>query len=131
MLELHFADAGGPNFDCSKCIPRVKKLRRCEEEREDFSEKDNAGLWPMVVSKGGPGFGFCPGKATWTKSNIELYRLLVIASDTGNLWNAGGLGDQPVWFVELLGWFLPRYNDLRFYSRAKAILGDGSKKVGG
>jgi len=79
----------------------------------------------MYINDGGPSFGFCPGKATWDRSTVSLYRLLIICAETGALYNSGGISDQPEWFVELLGWFLPRYNDLRFNSRAKSILGDG------
>jgi hypothetical protein len=99
-------------------------MRRCHEDREDFDLKDGS-IWPMYVSKGGALFGFCPGKATWDPHTFNIYRSLVICAETGALWEEGGISSQPSWFIELLGWFLPRYNDLRFYSRAKSILGDG------
>lgn len=100
------------------------KLRRCQEDREDFTTKDN-NIWPMYVNKGGVSFGFCPGKATWDSQTMHTYQMLVVAAETGNLWEAGGISNQPAWFVDLLAWFLPRYNDRIFYSRVKSILGDG------
>lgn len=82
----------------------------------------------MYVSKGGSGFGFCPGKATWSAVNVQMFQLLTVSAETGNMFNAGGLSDQPTWFIDSLAWFLARYNDLKFYSRARAILGDGTTK---
>jgi hypothetical protein len=81
----------------------------------------------MYVTKGQTGFGFCPGKATWDGYTVQLFRALVVASDTGAMWCSGGISEQPDWFIDLLGWFLPRYNDLRFNSRARAVLGSGDK----
>jgi hypothetical protein len=40
---------------------------------------------------------------------------------------AGGLEDQPMWFIELLGWFIPRMDSLKFASKANMILGGSSK----
>lgn len=81
-------------------------------------------MWPMPVSKGGASFGFCPGKATWDPHVANVFRLLIVSAETGTMWEAGGISTQPVWFVEMLSWFLPRYNDLRFYKRATEILGE-------
>lgn len=135
-MELAFADRAklkkrGISFNCEKCPASIQKLRRCHEDRENFEEKDNSSIWPMYITDGGTPFGFCPGKATWEPRTVKLYRMLVICADTGALYEAGGISDQPEWFVDLLGWFLPRYNDLRFYSRAKAILGDEQPKIPG
>lgn len=85
-------------------------------------------MWPMYVIDGGTPFSFCPGKATWDRSATSTFRLLVVCAETGSLYSEGGIGDQPDWFIELLGWFLPRYNDLKFISRARFILGDGDGK---
>lgn len=106
------------------------KLRRCQEDRE-FTTADGQ-MWPMYINDGGMPFGFCPGKASWDYAAVRVFRMLVVCSETGSMYDNGGVSDQPDWFVDLLGWFLPRYNDLRFYSRAKSILGDGkaSKPVG-
>jgi hypothetical protein len=39
---------------------------------------------------------------------------------------AGGLRDQPDWWIENLAWFLPRYDSMKFGSRMKSVLGDGT-----
>lgn len=127
-MELNFAPPDrAKSFQCSKCPPETKKLRRCAESREDFTHKDNAGVFPIMVTKDGEQFGFCPAKATWDPSIVSVYNCLVISTETGNLWNRGGISDQPGWFIELLSIFMVRYNDNKFWSRARAILGDGSK----
>jgi hypothetical protein len=82
-----------------------------------------------MVTREGEQFSFCPGKATWDHTVSSVYSSLMICAETGNLWNSGGISDQPLWFIELLSIFLMRYNDHKFYSRAQAILGDGKTKA--
>lgn len=53
----------------------------------------------------------------------------MITAETGAMMEDGGLASQPDWFVENLAWFLPRYNSIKFYSRAASILGGDDKKV--
>ena len=104
------------------------KLRRCEEDRWDFTE-DDAALFPIRLTQGGAGYGFCPAKATWDPELVSLYRLLILSYETKQLLYSGGLADQPGWFIELMGWFVPRYDELKFYHRANSILGSpGNKK---
>jgi len=76
-------------------------------------------------------FGFCPGKATWYPEPQKLFRLLVLASETGQPLYSGGLAEQPDWSVEMLAWFVPEYRDLQFIKRASAIFGgkDEPKQV--
>jgi hypothetical protein len=125
LLELRFADSDrAKQFDCAKCPPQIQKIRRCKEDREDFNS-DDGNIWPMRVSDGGQLFGFCPAKATQKHDINMLYQTLMITAETGALYESGGIVDQPAWWVDIAGWFLTRYNDLRFYSRAKSILGDG------
>lgn len=76
-------------------------------------------------------FGFCPAKATWDARVMALYKALVVSAETGTQWTVGGIAEQPDWWVDLLSWFAPAYNESRFNSRARAILGDGSSKPGG
>lgn len=83
----------------------------------------------MQVFKGGDQYSFCPGKATWDFRMGEVYRLLVIASETGVMLKSGGLLDQPSWFVETLGWFIPSYSSARFQSRVQMVMGDGKVEV--
>lgn len=53
----------------------------------------------------------------------------MISVETGALYSKGGIGSQPDWYIDLLGWFLPVYSDLKFYSRVKAVLGEQPKDV--
>lgn len=57
-----------------------------------------------------------------------MFNLLTISADTGNLYCAGGVGDQPEWYVDLLTFFLPIYDRLKFIAKAKMILGDSKQK---
>jgi len=93
----------------------------------DFTSEDDVNF-PMYVTKGGPLFGFCPGKATWDKEVMTIFKTLVISTETGCQYAAGGLEDQPDWWLELLSWFIPRYNDSKFASRVKSIVGDESPR---
>jgi hypothetical protein len=43
--------------------------------------------------------------------------------------NSGSLLDQPDWYIDLLGWFLPRYDSLKWHSKAKMILGSDKKQT--
>lgn len=132
LAELTFADPkslDGRNFDCHKCSEGVKKIRRCQEDRWDFTKKDG-NIWPMQVTKGGDLYGFCPAKSTWDSETVTTFRMLVLAAETGVMWNAGGISEQPYWFVDILAWFIPMYDNNKFYSRARAILGDGKDNKG-
>jgi len=57
-----------------------------------------------------------------------VFRILSITADTGAMLKAGGIEDQPEWFVELLGWFLPLYDMMKFSLKARMILGEGETK---
>jgi len=134
LVELSFADHSelikqGRSFTCSKCDDKIKALRRCKEDREDFTAKD-ASFWPIYISPGGEPFSFCPGKATWDNEAMAIFKILTIAAESGNIeLCAGGIYDQPDWWIEYLSWFLPRYSHHQFTSRAKMILGDGKKSA--
>lgn len=130
LAELSFADhaklkSQGRSFDCTTCPARVQTLRRCQDPREDFTSDDSA-VFPMYVEKGGTLYGFCPGKATWDSEAVGLYRLLIVAAETGTMLDNGSLSEQSDYWIELLAWFLPFYDNQKFVSRAKMILGDGS-----
>jgi hypothetical protein len=133
LLELSFADHGklkeeGRNFDCSTCEVRIQKLRRCHEDREDFTFEADKGPWPMYVNKGGELYGFCPAKSTWDQSVVSLFRLLSLAAETGVMLERGGLNDQPAWFIEQASWFVPRYHDYKFNSRMIRVMGSVNGK---
>lgn len=134
LVELAFADKAalaqsGRNFDCSKCRPNVKALRRCGEAREDFTEEDGS-AWPIILHPGGASYGFCPGKATWDSEATGMVGMLRVAAETGMMLEAGGIADQPDWWIDLLSWFLPSYDQHKFASRVRSVLGDGKKGVG-
>lgn len=111
-------------FNCASCPIETQNLRRCREERWDFTYKDG-GLFPIYVEQGGNAYSFCPGKATWDRESLFLYQALVVSAETGIMLEQGSLVEQPEWWVELLAWFIPAYSDSRFFGRARAILGDG------
>lgn len=132
LAELAFADHGklksqGRSFDCAACPERIQRVRRCRDEREDFGPDDGA-VFPITVEKGGTKFGFCPGKATWDQEAVSLYRLLLVSAETGTMLDRGSLSEQADYWIELLAWFLPFYDNQKFISRAKMILGDGTQK---
>ncbi len=96
----------------------------------DFTEHDNPSVFPMYVTKGGQTFGFCPGKATWDQEAMLTFKMLIVAAETGCHYNAGGLEDQPQWWIDLLSWFIPRYNDMKFANRVRSVVGDGKAAQG-
>lgn len=129
---MNFADQkalkkAGRGFDCSTCPEKVQKIRRCGEDRSDFDHTDGA-IWPMRLLDGGQAYGFCPGKATWDKEATHLYNILVLSYETKQLLYNGGIAKQPGWYIDLLSWFVTRYDENKFYSRASAILGTSSNK---
>lgn len=132
LVELSFADhaklsASGRSFSCDKCSEKIKQLRRCMEDREDFTPEDGS-LWPIQIEQGGALFGFCPGKAFRDADAVSQFKLLTIAAESGTIeLYDGGMSDQPEWWIDALSWFLPRYSHNQFVSRARMILGDGKK----
>lgn len=129
MLELHFADHGklakkGRSFKCEGCPEAVQKIRRCREDRWDFTAEDS-NVFPIQVHEGGGLYGFCPGKATWDHEATSLFELMTVAVEQKTLLVEGGLANQPHWFVSFLSWFGPTYDEQKFISRARMILGDG------
>lgn len=127
LLDLSYANTKG-RFDCSTCKASTKKVRRCAEDRLDFTDKDGV-QFPIYAQKGGELYGFCPGKATWDGRYMRLFKVMVIAAETGAMMKSGGIEDQPDWFIDLLGWFLPRFDHIKFSTKAQAVLGD--KENGG
>lgn len=75
----------------------------------------------MSVTRGGLTFGFCPAKATWDTEAVSLFQLLVTCTETGAMLESGGLNEQPYWWIELVSWFAPMYNERRFANRVRAI----------
>jgi len=129
LIDLQFANHSelkkqGRNFDCSSCPLRIQKLRRCHEDRWDFTE-DDAAFFPMSVEKGGAMYGFCPAKVNWDNEATTLFNTLVVALEYGKLFTNTDLINQPSWSVDLLAWFAVTYKQRMFISRAQMVLGDG------
>jgi len=102
------------------------------EDRDDFEAPKDGSFWPIRIQEGGNLYQFCPGKATWDISATLMFKALIVAVETGTLWQAGGIKDQPGWFMDLLGWFAPMYDNVKFSSRARQFLGgakDGGPKA--
>ena len=106
------------------CPENIRRLRRCREDRWDFTS-DDAPFFPISIHKGGAAYGFCPGKATWDFSTVQKYRLLVVTAETGALLTPGSMLEQPAWYMELLGWFLPIYDQTKWNCKIREIFGDG------
>ena len=104
------------------------KLRMCETDRWDYTSEDKS-LFPIKISNTGGSYGFCPAKTTWDYDLIGLYRLLILSCELKKLLYDGGIYSQPGWYVDLLSWFVTRYDEIKFYSRAQAILGSDNKKT--
>lgn len=83
----------------------------------------------MYVNQGGELYGFCPGKSTWDAEATNLLNILLISAETGALLYNGGIANQPDWFIELLAWFLPKYDQMKFSSKADMILGGDKKEA--
>jgi len=86
----------------------------------------DANFWPIYLYEGGEPYGFCPAKATWEPSISELYSIMALASETGNInLTSGGLFDQSDWWIENISWFLPKYRAAKFAAQVRSVLGDG------
>lgn len=125
LTDISKLKSEGRTFDCRECKDSIKKLRRCEDDREDFTNKDGP-FWPIQIYQGGELYPFCPGKATWDVELLSIFRLLILAAETGNIClNSGGICEQPDWWIDSVSWFVPRYKQIQFVQRVKMIVGDG------
>lgn len=84
----------------------------------------------MYINKGGELYGFCPAKATWDHSLAEFFRMLVVVAELKQLPEAGGVYDQNPDMVDMLSWFLPKYDFMKFNQKADMILGGDNKSNG-
>lgn len=131
-MELQFADPekDGKGFNCFKCDEETRRRRRCRESREDFTGED-ANLFPIQIFKqGGELYGFCPAKATWDQSVVGLFQTVIMVAETKALPKSGGLDDQDGWLMDILPWFLPKYDMMKFSRKASMIMGEGKPKDG-
>jgi hypothetical protein len=127
-LELQFYNPQsqsnkGRGFNCVTCPKEVQELRRCRENKWNFTSQD-AAIFPIKLQEGGRLYGFCPAKSTWDMETVSIFKLMVIAVEQKTLLFDGGLVDQPAWFIDLLAWFSPEYDMQKFLMKAKMILGD-------
>lgn len=106
----------------------MKKLRRCNEDRFDFTEKD-ATFFPMSINQGGQTYGFCPAKATWDSEAISLYNTLVVSLKYGKLFTDNNLIDQPAFLIDLMSWFASVFEQTEWASRMRAIFGGDDNKA--
>lgn len=58
-------------------------------------------------------------------ATVQVFRILMLAAETGAMLKTGGIEEQPDWFVELLGWLIPKLDMTKFTSKAQMILGGG------
>jgi hypothetical protein len=106
------------------------KLRRCKEDREDFTNKDG-NFWPIQIEKGGgPSFSFCPGKATWSEDAAEAMRLIETTYFLKQPLFPGCFFDQPWWYGELIDECLPLYEIHRENAKQRQMWGGGDTKAG-
>lgn len=111
------------------------ELRRCREDRYDFTEKDNAAVFPIQLTKGGPTFGFCPAKILRDDPvAADIYTTLVAILETGVWPKAGGIEDQDDYWVDMVAQFGPMRRTIEFSERFKMVAGSisgGNPKGGG
>jgi hypothetical protein len=89
----------------------------------DFTMHDNASVFPIRIHPDGEEFSFCPAKAFWDSQAVEMSKILLITAETGQLWRDGGISLQPAWYTDIVAWFLVKYENAKFFSRVKMILG--------
>ena len=95
------------------------------EDRWDFTEQDG-NAFPVYITQGGGLYGFCPSKvARDDHASVQVFQLLMIAAETGAMLRTGGLEDQPDWFIEMLGWLIPRLDLAKFASKVSMVTGGG------
>lgn len=110
-----------------KCPLATQEKRRCWEDRWDFTAADDATIFPIYVHQGGELYGFCPGKANRDPEVQQMFRVLLIAAETGVMLKPGGLDDQPEEFVSLLAWMIPRLDMVKFSSKVSMFLPNSRK----
>lgn len=132
---MHFADfrklkSGGRNFDCSKCLEATKKIRRCTEERWDFTSKDGKDF-PISLIKGTEGHSFCPSKLHRDDPAFVLYcHQLYVAYKTGNLPKGRSTDMMDAQTLTDLQFFIKHWESLaesEKFNRLGMMLGGGDE----
>ena len=120
---------GGRSFNCDTCPQSIQKLRRCKEDRWDFTSEDGP-LWPMYVSSAdGELYGFCPAKSTWDSKLVDSYHELCLISELKVLPKAGGLDEQDGDLIEQLSWFLQKYDMVKYMRKVEMVMGSDDKNA--
>lgn len=106
------------------------KSRRCLEDRWDFTADDGP-AFPIYVNRHGSTagelYGFCPSKVIRDDPvTVQLFRMLMISAETGVMLKSGGMEDQPYWYLDLLGWIIPKLDLVKFAMKSQMILGSSS-----
>ena len=132
LLELSFADTKalkkeGRNFNCAQCPIGVQKIRRCREDREDFTYEDSA-QFPIFIHKGGKGYGFCPAKVTWDQHIVGYYRILILVAEMKVFPNGEPLEKQDPELLDILSWFIPLYQQNKFAQNIQMMFGGSSSE---
>jgi len=113
------------------------KARRCLEDRWDFTEADGP-AFPIYINRqssaAGELYSFCPSKVIRDDPvTVQLFRMLMISAETGVMLKAGGMEDQPYWYLDLLGWIIPKLDLVKFAMKTQMVLGSsgsgGSEKT--
>ena len=104
-------------------MKQVQKIRRCQEDKT-FTRADGA-IWPMAITKGGPSYGFCPGKATWSAEAAELLSMVEITYYTRSLFYPGSISEQPSWYIDLIKDMMPYYEGSKSAQRQQQMWGGG------
>jgi len=114
----------------------VRARRRCgidggpDKDRWNFTAEDDP-IFPMYITKGGFQYGFCPAKARWDQRAMSLFAELSLCRDQKIMPVAGGLIDQPGWFVEMMSWFGPLYDRAKAAAFLQMVLGGKKSKGSG
>lgn len=109
------------------CPKATQKKRRCWEDRWDFTSQDDPYVFPIYINPKGQLYGFCPAKVTREPAVYSIYKILIIASQTGAMLKSGGIEEQPEWFIDLLAWFIPMMDMMNFTTKAGMVLGKDDK----
>lgn len=85
----------------------TQRARRCGDPGLENLSRD----WHVNGRGTGPGFRFCPGKATWYEEAAELFSQCRVALASGILPREGSLEDQSDAFAEVFPLFVGRWQE--------------------
>jgi len=118
-------------FDCEVCLKKndnIAKMRGCMLEKYDYTSKDK-NIFPIKLTPDGHPFGFCPAKAKLDNRALFLSNIFTVACETKQLYYPGGINNQPQWFIDILCWYAPMYDNIKWYSRMNSLFGGKGTKT--